>query len=242
MEEIINLQQLLKIIKERFFLIVSMVIIGVGIGFILSFFIFQPVYQAESQILVNQRNSGQEGYAWSQFETELQLIDTYNVIIKSPAIIDKVISELDLNITSKELSEHISVTNEENSKVVNLKVEDKIPEQAVLLANEVASVFKAEIPKLMSVDNINILSEATLSENPIPIKPNKILIIAIALVIGLFTGVGLALIIELINTRIKSEQEVEDLLGLPIIGTIRTVTEKDFNITSTLPSRKRGKK
>lgn len=141
-----------------------------------------------------------------------------------------------------ELSEHISVTNEENSKVVNLKVEDKIPEQAVLLANEVASVFKAEIPKLMSVDNINILSEATLSENPIPIKPNKILIIAIALVIGLFTGVGLALIIELINTRIKSEQEVEDLLGLPIIGTIRTVTEKDFNITSTLPSRKRGKK
>ncbi|BDH61232.1 putative capsular polysaccharide biosynthesis protein YwqC [Lysinibacillus sp. PLM2] len=242
MGETINLKLLLKIIKKRLFLISSVMIFGAVVGYILSFYILQPVYQAETQILVNQKISEQDGYVLSQWETELQLIDTYNVIIKSPAIIDKVIGELDLNITSKELSEQISVTNEDNSKVVNLIVEDPVPELAVHIANTVASVFKNEIPNLMSVDNINILSEATLSENPSPIKPNKILIIAIAITMGLIIGVGLVLTLELIDTRIKSEQEVEDLLGLPIIGTIRTVTEKDFNITSTLPSRKRRKK
>ena len=62
---------------------------------------------------------------------------------------------------------------ETGSKVVYIGVTDPNPEQAVTIANKIAEVFKEEIPLLLNVDNINILSVAKLSENPTPVSPNK---------------------------------------------------------------------
>src|SRR5690606_19621051 len=88
------------------------------------------------------------------------------------------------------------------------------------IANTVAEVFQEEIQVLMNVDNVNILSPAVLPENPSPVKPNKMLNMAIALVIGLMIGVGLSFLLEYLDTTVKTEQDVEELLGLPILGFI----------------------
>ncbi len=157
MANTLEFKQILKFLFKRFYLILSFVLVAIGIAAVFSFLILKPIYEAQTQILVNQNNKGLEGLNWSYIESELQLINTYNVIIKSPAILNKVIEELDLEISNEQLSDHITLTNENESKVINIKVEDENPEQAVEIANKIAEVFKNEIPNLMSVDNINIL-------------------------------------------------------------------------------------
>lgn len=239
MEETISLLDIFKLIKKRLFLIISLMIMAIGIAAALSFYVITPIYQAQTQILVNQKPSGQEAYSWAQIETDLQLINTYKLIIKSSAILNTVIKDLNLNITPEQLMNQITILNESNSKVVNIITIDEDPIRAVAIANTVGAVFKKEIPNLMSVDNINILSEAKLSENPSPIKPNKILNIAIATVIGLVFGLCLAFLLELLDTTIKSEKDVEEVLELPIMGIVGSIALEKENKSSFKSRRQR---
>lgn len=214
-------------------------VISVGISAGISFYVLTPIYQAQTQILVNQNSNPEEAYSWNSTETDLRLINTYNVIITSPVILTPVIEELELDVTPGQLMSQISVSNESGSKVVNISVLDAIPLQAVEISNTVAEVFKKQIPKLMSVDNITILSAAKLSDTPSPVKPNKRLNIAIAAVIGLMLGVGIAFLMELLDTTIKNEKDIEEILGLPVIGVVGSIVEEKEKRSSLISRRAR---
>ena len=221
MEETIRLQDFMKALKKRIWFIISLVALGVIIAGVVSYFLITPVYQASTQILVNKTdNSEQQPFNSQEIQTNLQLINTYNVIIKSPAILGKVIEQLDLETTPASLTEKITVASAENSQVVNITAQDTDYNQAVDIANTTASVFQDEVKRLMNMDNVNILSQAELIENPSPVKPNPILNMVIGAIIGLMIGVGVAFLMEYFDTTIKNEQDVEDILGLPILGLI----------------------
>lgn len=232
MEEAISLQEVIKIIRKRWLLIISLVVISVGISVGISFYVLTPIYQAQTQILVNQKGGLSDVYAWQSIETDLRLINTYNVIITNTAILTPVIDELNLDVTSEELSKQISVSNESDSKVVNISVQDPDPSRAVEISNTISEVFKETVPELMKVDNITILSEAKLSDNPSPVKPNKILYIFITAVFGLMLGVSFAILLEILDTTIKTEKDIEDILGLPIMGVIGLIAKEKVSKSS----------
>ena len=94
MEETISLKELFQTLKKRMSLIVLITAIAVIVSGIVSYFLITPIYQASTQLLVNQAKSEQTAYNPSEVQTNLQLINTYNVIIKSPAILDKVAASI----------------------------------------------------------------------------------------------------------------------------------------------------
>ncbi|WP_096550709.1 YveK family protein [Ureibacillus thermosphaericus] len=238
MEETISLYDIFKVLRKRIVLILSIAIVATLTAAIISFYILTPIYQASTQILVNQKPNEHQNQIQSQdIQANLQLINTYNVIIKSPVILNKVIEILDLNTTPVVLSNQITVSNANNSQVVNISVQDEQAYLAVDIANTVAKVFEEEIKQLMNVDNVNILSPAELPENPSPVKPNKMLNMAIALVIGLMIGVGLAFLLEYLDTTIKTEKDVEELLNLPIIGFISKIPDSNREVPTTVKSK-----
>ena len=151
-------------------------------------FFLTPIYQASTQILVNQEKSEQSFYSPSEVQTNLQLINTYNVIIKSPAILDKVIVQLGLDMTAEQLNGKITVGSEKDSQVVNVSVQDPDPNMAAKIANKTAEVFQNEIANIMNVDNVSILAQANVAENQAPIKPQPVLNVAIAIVVGLMAA------------------------------------------------------
>lgn len=226
MEETISLKELFETLKKRLLLIVSITLIAAIISGVVSFFVLTPIYQASTQILVNQAKNDQTMYSPSEVQTNLQLINTYNVIIKSPAILDKVVEELNLNTTTRELNQKITVGSEKDSQVVNVSVQDPNPKKAALIANKTAEVFKKEIANIMNVDNVSILAKADVADSLSPIKPKPLLNVAIAMVVGLMAGVGIAFLLEYFDNTIKNEQDVERELGLPILGVIATIEDQ----------------
>ncbi|MGG0175261.1 YveK family protein [Gottfriedia acidiceleris] len=224
MEETINIKDLLNVLKKRMTLIVLCVAIAAMVAGVVSFFVLTPIFQSSTQLLVNQKKSAGDVYQYNEVQTNVQLINTYNEIIKSPVILDKVIKELDLNTTMDQLNGQITVEAKQNSQVFTVSVQDKNPKMARDIANTIAIVFQKEIGNIMSVDNVSILAKAELADHPAPIKPNPKLNIAIAVVVGLMVGVGLAFLIEFIDNTIKTEKDIEDLLGISVLGVI---TEMD---------------
>lgn len=244
MEETISLKELFQTLKKRLSLIIIITAIAAATSGIISYFILTPIYQSSTQILVNQAKSDQQAFNPGEVQTNLQLINTYNVIIKSPTILDKVIQQLDLDMTSGQLNANVTVASEQSSQVVNISVQDEDPKQAAEIANTIATVFQKEIAAIMNVDNVSILSEADLGIDPSPIKPKPVLNIAIALVLGLMAGVGLAFLLEFLDNTIKNEQDIEKHLGLPVLGAITRIDMeqemKDQKVAGNQSTRTRG--
>lgn len=227
MEETISLRELFYTFRKRIWLIISLTVIATLLSGIYSFYFATPIYSSSTQLLVNQEKSEQPMYNVGEIQTNLQLINTYNVIIKSPAILDLVAKELDMGETGDALNPKITVGSEKDSQVLNITVQDPDPAVATDIANTIAKVFQNEIVKIMNVDNVSILAKAKTKENPSPIKPQPVLNIAIALVVGLMAGVGLAFLLEYLDNTIKNEMDVEKVLGLPVLGAINRIEDKD---------------
>ncbi|RVT63852.1 YveK family protein [Niallia taxi] len=225
MEETISIKELFQTLRKRILLIISVTLIAMIVSGVISYFVLTPEYKSSTQILVNQSKEDQSVYNYNEVQTNVQLISTYSVILKSAAILNEVKKELNLDISVSELNNNISVESTQNSQIMTVSVIDTDPVNALKIANMVAEVFEKEIKEIMNVDNVTILPLANDQENKSPISPNPPLNIAIAAVIGLFLGVAIALLLEYLDNTVKTEQDIEKLLGIPVLGAITTIDE-----------------
>ncbi|PTK24119.1 GNVR domain-containing protein, partial [Staphylococcus saprophyticus] len=136
-----------------------------------------------------------------------------------PRILDKVSKNLKGKYSSKEIEGMLTVSNQAESQILNITVENESREAAGKVANEIANVFSKDVNKIMNVDNVSILSKADNNGNKVSPKPLT------NAVVGVFLGLIIALVIiflkEILDKRIKTEEDVEELLDLPVLGTIQ---------------------
>ncbi|WP_042353822.1 YveK family protein [Bacillus rubiinfantis] len=235
MHRTINLVDILKILKKRWKLISFFIIAVTAMSAALSYYVLKPVYQAKTQILVSQKNSENQ-LDYTLLQSNVNLISTYSDIIKSPVMMEMVANRLQLNESIEELNKSITVTSQENSQVFTLVVENHDHVKAVNIVNTLSETFQEEIKGIMNVDNVIILAWAEVKDNPIPVKPNHLFNITIAIVVGIMVGISLALIIELFDNTFKDEIEVEEFLGLPVLGSVQKIprtTKKEKNRSKT---------
>ncbi|KRF60821.1 capsular biosynthesis protein [Bacillus sp. Soil768D1] len=223
MEETISIKDIFQTLKKRWKLITLMTLIAALISGAISYFLLTPVYESSTQILVNQKQS-KNPLDSNQIQSNIDMISTYSVIIKSPAILKKVIEDLELEQSVDQLSQKITINSQE-TQIFYLTVQDSDPTKAVEIANAVSGTFQKEITDIMNVDNVSILAKAEIKENPAPVKPNPLLNIAIAVVVGLMAGIGLAFLLEYMDNTIRDEKDIETLLDLPLLGSIQKISQ-----------------
>lgn len=242
MEETISLKEIFEVVKKRFMLIVACMLGAALIAAVVSFFVLTPVYQSTSQFIVNQSNPENQDNMQidsGTIRTNVELINTYNVIITNSAILNEVIESLNLPYSADALASNIQVSSEQNSQVVSVTVKDTDPALASDIANATVAVFQDKIVDLMNVDNVKILSESVTKDNPSPVEPKPSLNIAIALVLGTMIGVGIAFLLEYFDTTIKTEEDIEKKLGVTLVGVISTMKPEDIR-QNLSPVRNRG--
>lgn len=227
MEENLTLKDLIKIFKERIFLILSITCLAVLAAAGVSYYILTPSYETSTQILVNQERGTAVTYNNLAIETDLQLINTYSVIIKSPVILDEVVEQLNLDLTAKQLNEQITVSKTEDSQVFDVAVEYQDPQMAVDIANTTTQVFQEEIQTIMDINNITVLTPAVLDAGEGPVFPNPLLNMILAGVLGFLTGCGIALLLNYLDVTLKDEEDVIRVLDIPVIGVIAAIDEKE---------------
>lgn len=245
----LDLRDYFQIVRKRLWLIVSIVVLVCGVAGVYSLFIKKPVYEASTKIIVNQTPTQSAGSQLdlNQINTNIQLINTYKEIIKTPAILDIVINNYpQFNITSEELLKKVNVSSVNNTQVMTLVVRDNSYQRAAEIVNAISLVFKDEIPSLFNVENVSILNEAKVNPltEPGPVEPNILLNMAIAFIVSLMIGLGVAFLLEYMDDTLKTEADIEKYLGLPTIAMITRLGEEDQKLgapqTQTQSSRKAG--
>lgn len=218
MESTLDLPKILQMIRKNTKLLIILPIICLLISAIVTFFFLDSKYQASTQVLVNQKESDSQMMA-QEVQSNIQLVNTYSEIVKSPRIIDKVSKELERAYSTKELSNMLTVTNQAQSQLLNINVESENSSDSEKVANTVAHVFSEEVPEIMNVDNVSILSKADNTSKQV--APKTLVNLVLGLVIGLILALLIIFIKELLDKRIKSEKDVENELNIPVLGSIQ---------------------
>lgn len=201
--------------KKLYIIIITLVALLLGI--IYSNFIQEPMYKSYTTILLTKENDS-SSITSNDIALNRNLVDTYREIVKSRKVVSKVISNLDLDYTVDALNSRISVSSINETEIIKITVVDEDRELAMNIANETAQVFNSEIVKLYNIQNIGIVDEAEIASVPYNVSVLKQSLIAS--LIGLVLGIGIVFVMFYFDTTIKSSEEIENKLGLPVIAEI----------------------
>lgn len=221
--EEIDLKEVLNYFKSRIAWIIITVLLVVAVGNVYRIFTRKPLYKSETSIvLVN--NSSTANSSYTDLQVNKNLVSTYSEIIKSRKVLEPVIDNLELDYGYATLRSKVSVAEVTDTEIIKVSVSDKKPEKARDIANEIADVFSKEVQEIYKLDNVSIVDKAVIATSPYNINHIKDNVIFIA--IGLIVSCGIIFIVFYFDTTIKTSEEIENKLGLTIIGTVPNVDKE----------------
>ncbi len=222
MEEI-DLKELFDFIKGKIW---TLILITVGIclvGCIYGLFIQTPMYNSYTTVILGGNEHSTSTISQTDLTLAKNLVDTYAEIVKSRRVLDQVISELNLDISYETLHNKISVSALNNTEIIKITVSDKDGIMAKNVANVTAKYFADEVEELYNLNNVNILDEAIQSEKPYNI--NVIKQVIIYFMIGFIIGAGILFIIFYFDRTIKTTEQIEQKIKLPILGSVEIMNK-----------------
>ncbi|MFY9176638.1 MAG: Wzz/FepE/Etk N-terminal domain-containing protein [Caldicoprobacterales bacterium] len=224
MEETLDLREILQIIYKKLWFIILITLVCVISSGIISFFVLDKVYEASTTLMVSKTREDQSSnLQYNDILMNQKLVKTYSEIVKSNRVLEKVIEQLGLNMTTADLRNSIQVQSVSDTEIIRISVQDKDPNFATELANSIAVVFMGEIGSIMKMDNVQFIDPAKVPVNPI--KPRPLFNVAIAAVLGMMISVFIVFLVEYFDNTIKSIDDIENKLGLPVLGSIPAFDE-----------------
>ena len=220
MEETIDLREYFFILKKKMWLIALSAIVCGLISGLISFFVLQPVYEANTSLIVNKETENEMTQMSTSDDLNFvqKLALTYGEIIKSRTVITSTINKLNLDMTYEELSQSVSVTNVDSTQIIKISVQHTSPTIAAKICNTIPEIFSTEAQRVVKASGVEVIDKAIIPENPI--KPNKTMNIAIAMVLGVMGSVFIIFLLEALNTKVKEPKDIEDKLGIPVFGVV----------------------
>lgn len=221
MEEI-SLHDILDMLKENWKFIVILTLSFMIVVSVFTIFFMDKEYSSYTTLMIGKPEGYSESNSnanYNEILTNQKLVGTYSEIAKSKSVVSKVEGNLNLELTDNQLSKMIDVTSVNDTELIKITATDKDPVQAASVANETAKVFMDNIAGLMKINNLQVVDAAEV--NPTPVSPNLKLNVAIAFLLGVVVSVFIIFIREMLNTSVKSVDELKELVdGVPIVAVI----------------------
>ena len=215
----IDVFHLFKILWKRKILVALVAIVAGALAFAYSAFIVKPEFTSTTRIYVVNRNQGDKpGLTNQDLQAGSYLVKDYREIILSQDVLEKVTSDLKLDLSPKALASKIKVTVPVDTRIVSISVNDRVPEEASRIANSLREVAAEKIISITRVSDVTTLEEArpAIAPSSPNIRRNTI----IGLLGGTVFTVVAVLIVELVDTRVKRPEDIEDVMQIALLGVV----------------------
>lgn len=217
-ENEISLLDLFKILRSNIVLIVlSTLIVGVIAG-AYAFLVADPQYKSNAYVMVAvQATSGNED-SFDLINAQ-RLLSTAAELIKMPVVLEEVIAELNLDMTTGQLASNLTVTSSNTSFFINVTYLSEDPNLSKEIVNEVI-----DQAKIFADANVPILEEnivrTSFANTGTYDSPNRVLYVVIGLILGGIVGVGFAFLKEMFNNTFRTKEQLEQAFGIQVLGII----------------------
>jgi len=230
MEQEIDLRKIISILYHRILWIIGTTILFGVAAFVITHYILIPKYEADGTIYVYNSDNRQEvaTITSSDITTSQKLVDTYIVILQSSTVVEKVVADTKLGYTENEIREMLSATSLNGTEVFQISITNENPEHAQAICNSFLSIAPQEIIRVVRAGGVEVIDWAKTPEEPV--SPNIKRNMAIAMMLGVVMSFALAIMVELMDTKIKTQEELAQLLNLPVLAVIPKIEEKSKQV------------
>lgn len=209
-----TLLELFQLLKKHIKLVIALpVICAIAMG-VVSFTMMDNTYTASTSmyILAKTDGSGQTSY-YNDLSASQMLSNDIATLLDSDSVKSGAAKELGLaNLNAYK----VSVTSETTTRVITLAVTGDSPDGAAAVANAMAASVSKVAKDVDAAQAINVIDKAKIPEQPS--GPNRKLYVAVAALAGLFVAVAIVVLLDMLNTRVRSVDDAVELLGVPVIG------------------------
>jgi len=214
----IDLREIFAILMDKLKWIVLVGIVCAGAAFLVTALLITPKYESKTSVyILSKQNSDTTSY--SDLQTSAMLAEDCTALIKSRSVTGEVIKKLSLNMKEDALIKNISVDGTSQSgRVVEIKVTHTDPAMAQKLANTVREVASEKFVDTMDLQAVNVVDEANYPEKASNISYKKNVVLGF--VAGIFVSAAIFVIVFLMNSKIRTQDDVEKYLGLSVLGVI----------------------
>jgi capsular exopolysaccharide synthesis family protein len=218
-------RDVIRLLRARWMMIVLLVLVGVAIASAYS--ITQaPTYSSTSKVFVSTSSAGTAQDLATGNNFTVQRVITYSALVVTPIVLLPVIDDLNLGVSVPNLAGRVSASAPTGTSLIEITVTDLSAARSAEIANSISKSLTTVVQKIETPDTPGAASpvKLTLAQNATtpggPISPNVPLNIALGFLVGLFLGVGLAVLRQTLDTRIRSERDVEQITDIPVLGRI----------------------
>lgn len=214
----IDLLELFRALLKKWWLILAFMVVFGGMAFYFTATYGTPIYRAQAEIFIGEESGSLTDISLSDLTMDSQLLADYEELIKTRMITEEVIDKLSLVATRGTLVENLSITIIGESRFMFITFTDPIPERAQLIVNTLADVLADKAEKIMGVKRVQVIDYAITPKTPIgpSVKRNT----ALAALVGAVIAAGIVFITMMASNTIANEQEIEKMLGVPVLGSI----------------------
>ena len=219
MEEI-DLKELLSLFWSKKTQIILIILIFMLLGVIYTIGFVTPKYSSSTTLVLasNNNQTTANTITATYITVNSKLVSTYSEIVKSKNIIRQVISNLGMKLDEDSLRKNVTVSSVKDTELIEITVTNENPSYSAKIANEIAKVFTAKVKEIYNIENIQIVDEAEVETTPSNINhPKDVMIFTF---IGVIVACGYVLIANMLDTTIKTAEEVERIFKMPVIATI----------------------
>lgn len=215
----IDVFAMLKTLWKRKFSIVLVALVFAIASFGYSAFLAKKEYQSTSRIyVVSRQNQDNNALTNSDLQAGSYLVKDYREIILSQNVLSQAIEELKLDMTPAELSKKISVSVPTDTRILSITAKDGNPKEAARIANGLRNVAAEKIIAVTKVSDVTTLDEAEVPQSPS--SPNIRRNVLLGFIAGAGLMVVLMVVVEVLDDRVKRPEDVEELMGLTLLGIV----------------------
>lgn len=223
MEEL-DLKELFTIFWNKKIQIILIILIFIVIGIIYTVGFTTPMYSSSTTLVLasSGNNTATDNTTAGAISTDVtvnsQLVATYSELVKSKNILRQVISNLGLPVNENTLRSNVAVSSVKNTEIIQITVNNENAEYASKIANEIAKVFTEKVREIYNINNVQVVDEAEIAKTPANINHAKDVVIFAF--IGTVIAIGYVLIANMLDTTIKTAEDVEKGFGIPVLVSI----------------------
>lgn len=223
-----DMNRFFKVFLNSKFYIIFILLLCLAIGYFYSYHYVTPMYQSSATVVLVQNEDLNQENDTSITQKDLtlnkNLLATYTKIAKSNRVLEQVIENLNLSISSESLASLVTVQAVNNTEVFKITVRNKDNTLAASITNELLEVFSNEVNTLYHMNNVYTMDQAEISNTPNNMNHKKDLIMFFMM--GMAISFGLVVVIYLLDNTIKCEKDIEEYTGLSVLSSIPMYTDK----------------
>ncbi|MHB9781359.1 Wzz/FepE/Etk N-terminal domain-containing protein [Streptococcus sp. 10F2] len=220
----VDILSLLRTVWKRKFLVIFFSLLTAILALGYSLYVATPMYQSTTRIyVVNRHQQDNPGLTNQDLQAGTYLVKDYKEIILSQDVMSRVISDLGLDMGTSQLASKINVTVPADTRIVSVSVQDESAEEAARIVNGVRQAAADKIIEVTKVSDVTTLEEGQV--NGQPVSPNIRRNVLLGFVAGGALMVVIILVAEIVDDRVKKPEDVEEMMGLTLLGVVPDFTK-----------------